>query len=104
MFSARAQPIRSLSAITGAIGADGARSRTSACLGADEIVRKKNNPKEKTMEKELELGRYLDSDMIALTEDEVEGGISPTISWAVSVVSGYISSRTCPTTACTRAC
>lgn len=49
---------------------------------------------------ELELGKYMESDMIALTEDDVVGGWTP----AISVVTAYISSNTCPTTACTRAC
>lgn len=53
-------------------------------------------------ENELELGKYLESDMIALTEDDVAGGGTPTI--VITVVTGYISSNTCPTTACTRAC
>jgi hypothetical protein len=53
-------------------------------------------------ENELELGKYLESDMIALTDDDVAGGITPTI--VITAVTGYISSNTCPTTACTRAC
>jgi hypothetical protein len=53
-------------------------------------------------ENELELGKYLESDMIALTEDDVAGGATPTI--IITVVTGYISTNTCPTTACTRAC
>lgn len=55
-------------------------------------------------ENELELGKYLESDMLALTDDEVVGGITPAISVAISAVTGYISHNTCPTTACTRAC
>ena len=53
-------------------------------------------------ERELELGKYLESDMIQLTEDEVEGGIA----WTpiISVITYYISENTCPSTACTRAC
>ncbi|MBE3568790.1 MULTISPECIES: class II lanthipeptide, LchA2/BrtA2 family [Bacillus] len=51
---------------------------------------------------ELELGKYLESDMIALTDDEVVGGGTPTI--VISVITGFISTNTCPTTACTRAC
>ncbi len=51
---------------------------------------------------ELELGKYLESDMIALTDDEVAGGATPTI--VITAVTGFISSNTCPTTACTRAC
>ena len=53
-------------------------------------------------ENELELGKYLESDMIALTDDDVAGGITPTI--IITAVTGYISSNTCPSTACTRAC
>ncbi|MEK4002878.1 hypothetical protein CN977_23165 [Bacillus thuringiensis] len=66
-----------------------------------------NNNKSNTnnsLKNELELGKYLESDMIALTEDDVAGGITPTVSIALTAVSGYISSNTCPTTACTRAC
>ncbi|WP_353065834.1 class II lanthipeptide, LchA2/BrtA2 family [Arcanobacterium hippocoleae] len=51
---------------------------------------------------ELELGKYLESDMIELTEDDAEGGGTPTI--ILTIVTGYISTNTCPTTACTRAC
>ncbi|MED1227807.1 class II lanthipeptide, LchA2/BrtA2 family [Bacillus nakamurai] len=53
-----------------------------------------------SLKNELELGKYLESDMISLTEDDVVGGWTP----AVTLVSTYISSNTCPTTACTRAC
>lgn len=53
-------------------------------------------------EKELELGRYLESDMLALTDDEVAGGATPTI--VITAVTGFISANSCPTTACTRAC
>ena len=53
----------------------------------------------------LELGKYVESDLLSIAEDEVEGGATPAILVKVSVViSGYISSNTCPTTACTRAC
>ncbi|RPK03267.1 hypothetical protein BSBH6_02741 [Bacillus subtilis] len=54
--------------------------------------------------KELELGKYLESDMIALTDDDVYGGITPVLSAVSGYVSGFISDNTCPTTACTRAC
>lgn len=57
-----------------------------------------------TSENALELGRYLESDMIELTNDEVSGGITPTISIAITAIGGFISKNTCPTTACTRAC
>ncbi|OFC72784.1 class II lanthipeptide, LchA2/BrtA2 family [Bacillus thuringiensis] len=69
-----------------------------------------NNNKSNTnnsLENKLELGKYLESDMIALTEDDVAGGITPTVlatTGALTAVSGYISSNTCPSTACTRAC
>ncbi|WP_439846676.1 class II lanthipeptide, LchA2/BrtA2 family [Bacillus subtilis] len=53
-----------------------------------------------SLKSELELGKYLESDMIALTEDDVVGGWTPVL----SAVTGFISSNTCPTTACTRAC
>ncbi|MFK4480963.1 class II lanthipeptide, LchA2/BrtA2 family [Bacillus sp. RC206] len=72
-----------------------------------------NNNKSNTnnsLKNELELGKYLESDMIALTEDDVAGGITPTVlatgavTGALTAVSGYISNNTCPSTACTRAC
>lgn len=47
----------------------------------------------------LELGKYLESDMIALTEDEAVGGATPTI--VLSIVTAFVSNNTCPTTACT---
>ncbi|KJJ41463.1 hypothetical protein UM89_13295 [Bacillus subtilis] len=50
--------------------------------------------------KELELGKYLESDMIALTDDDVVGGITP----YVSAASIWVSKQTCPSTVCTRAC
>lgn len=59
---------------------------------------KNNNEKEL----ELELGKYLESDMIELTDDEVNGGATPTV--VLSVVTAFISNATCPSTACTRAC
>ena len=55
----------------------------------------------------LELGKYLESDMITLTDDEVYGGVTPLLSAvtaASAAISGYISNNTCPSTACTRAC
>ena len=51
---------------------------------------------------ELELGKYLESDMIELTDDDAEGGATPTI--VLTVVTGWISNNTCPTSECTRAC
>lgn len=53
-------------------------------------------------EKELQLGKYLESDMIELTEDEVAGGGTPTV--VITVVTAFISNNTCPSTVCTRAC
>jgi lantibiotic lacticin 3147 A2 len=59
-------------------------------------------PKERKMKEEnLELGQYLESDMISLSEEDVDGGGTPVI---LSIVTAYISSNTCPTTACTRQC
>lgn len=53
-------------------------------------------------EKELELGKYLEADMIEITKDEVAGGGTPSavVSWVLS----FISDNTCPSTACTRSC
>ncbi len=56
----------------------------------------------KGLENELELGKYMESDMLALTDDEVFGGITPTV--VITAITGYISANSCPTTACTRAC
>ncbi|WP_199912539.1 class II lanthipeptide, LchA2/BrtA2 family [Actinomyces sp. Z3] len=53
----------------------------------------------------LELGKYLESDMIAVTEEDVEGGATPAVATAALLaVGGFISHNTCPTTVCTRAC
>lgn len=49
---------------------------------------------------ELELGKYLEEDMIALTEDDVAGGWTPVLSF----ISVFVSNQTCPTTACTKSC
>ncbi|MDR9868640.1 MULTISPECIES: lantibiotic lacticin 3147 A2 [Lactococcus] len=64
--------------------------------------------KEKNMKKndtiELQLGKYLEDDMIELAEgDESHGGTTPATP-AISILSAYISTNTCPTTKCTRAC
>lgn len=56
----------------------------------------------KNQENELELGKYMESDMIALTEDEVFGGATPSL--VITAITGFISANSCPTTACTRAC
>lgn len=56
-------------------------------------------------EKELELGKYLESDMIELTRDEMAGGVSPTPATPLlSFISVFISDNTCPSSVCTRAC
>jgi lantibiotic structural protein beta len=60
-------------------------------------------PKERKMKEEnLELGQYLESDMLALSDEDVDGGGSPSI--ILSVITGYISRSTCPSTACTTQC
>ncbi|KPN14196.1 hypothetical protein AKG37_08985 [Bacillus australimaris] len=61
-----------------------------------------NSKAKKGLKNELELGKYLESDMIALTDDDVAGGVTPSV--VVSVITGFISTNTCPSTACTRAC
>ena len=55
---------------------------------------------------DLELGRYTDAELVELTEGDAHGGATPTIviSAASAWVSNYVSSNTCPTTACTDAC
>lgn len=53
-------------------------------------------------ENQLEMGKYLESDMIELTEEEVAGGGTPLV--VLSVVTAFVSENTCPSTACTRAC
>lgn len=57
---------------------------------------------------ELELGKYLESDLLSMTNEEVDGAAAtPVIPLTIKisvVVTGYISANTCPTTACTRAC
>lgn len=56
----------------------------------------------------LELGKYMESDLLSLTEENVDGGATPALSpyliKASIAVSAFISANTCPTTACTRAC
>lgn len=57
---------------------------------------------------ELQLGKYLEDDMLELSDgDDSFGGTTPatpTIVKSVKVVSAFVSANTCPTTACTRAC
>ena len=55
-------------------------------------------------EKELELGKYLEADMLEISEDDVANGGAIGISAVVSAISAFISSNTCPSTVCTRAC
>ena len=57
----------------------------------------------------LELGKYMESDLIALTDETVDGGTTPATpatpaTPVIVAVSAYVSDKTCPTTACTRAC
>lgn len=55
----------------------------------------------------LELGKYLESDLLSMTNEEVDGAATPAIPITVKVslaVTGFISANTCPSTACTRAC
>lgn len=64
---------------------------------------------EKTIEKqELELGKYSESDLIELTDENVHGGTStPATPYIGDVIVGTIvalSQQGCPTTACSRAC
>lgn len=63
-----------------------------------------NNDKHSESSVDLELGKYLEADLISLTDDEVSGGF-PTITIPISLaVSGWVSDKTCPTSVCTRAC
>lgn len=49
----------------------------------------------------LELGKFLEQDMLELSDgDEANGGTTP----AIRIVSAFVSDHTCPTTACTRDC
>ena len=54
----------------------------------------------------LELGKYMESDLIALTDETVDGGTTPATpaTPVIVAVSAYVSDKTCQTTACTRAC
>ena len=59
---------------------------------------------EKTIEKqELELGKYSESDLIELTDENINGGTTPASPYIATVIA-FVSENTCPTTACTRAC
>lgn len=51
----------------------------------------------------LELGKYLESDLLEITEDEVNGGVTPVTPY-ISAGITWVSKETCPSTACTRAC
>ena len=58
----------------------------------------------------LELGKYLESDLLSLTDENVDGGktpatpYTPAIGKGVIAVTAFVSANTCPTSACTRAC
>lgn len=55
----------------------------------------------------LELGKYLESDLLSLTDENVDGGATPVTPWLIRgsvAITAFISANTCPTTACTRAC
>ncbi|GFE43254.1 TPA: class II lanthipeptide, LchA2/BrtA2 family [Streptococcus equi subsp. zooepidemicus] len=61
----------------------------------------------------LELGKYLESDLLSLTDENVDGGTTPAspatpytpaIGKGVIAVTAFVSANTCPTSACTRAC
>ena len=53
----------------------------------------------------LELGKFLEQDMLELSDgDEANGGTTPAITIGASAISAFVSQHTCPTTACTRAC
>lgn len=58
----------------------------------------------------LELGKYLETDLLSLTEESVDGGTSPVTPGTPYIVKGslavtaFVSANTCPTSACTRAC
>lgn len=48
----------------------------------------------------LELGRYNDAELLELAQDDAQGA-----SWSwITVITGYVSANTCPTTACTSSC
>lgn len=65
----------------------------------------KSNNQKGIEEVELQLGKYLEDDMLELSEgDETHGGTTPALSVIASAVSAFISTNTCPTTSCTRAC
>lgn len=55
----------------------------------------------------LELGKYMESELISLTEEEVDGAATPATPYIIKAsiaVSAFVSANTCPTTSCTRAC
>lgn len=54
------------------------------------------------MSKKLELGRYSDEELVEITAGDAHGGGTPSV--VLSVISGYVSTQTCPTTACTDEC
>lgn len=52
---------------------------------------------------DLELGRYSDEELLELADGDVHGGTGIFCS-ASAAISVYVSSNTCPTTACTSRC
>lgn len=93
----------------------GVQQLKNVWLGVSKIGANKNNRKgNKIMERkkiennekkqaELELGKYLESDMLSIADDEnVVGGATPTV--VLSVITAFISQNTCPTTACSTRC
>jgi len=57
--------------------------------------------------KDLELGKYMESDLLSLTEESVDGAATPATPFLIKAslaISAFVSANTCPTTACTRAC
>ncbi|MVF15997.1 class II lanthipeptide, LchA2/BrtA2 family [Fructilactobacillus sanfranciscensis] len=64
-----------------------------------------NKKEDNKVNLDLELGKYLEKDMLEISDgDEIVGGTTPVIGYSAVIVSGFVSSHTCPTTACTRAC
>lgn len=55
--------------------------------------------------KKLEFGTYTTDEMLELSDGkETNGGSTAACYAGVTIVAGWISSNTCPTSACTRAC
>lgn len=56
------------------------------------------------MQKNLELGRYSDEELLELAEGDVHGGSSPACITTVTTVTVPSAMDLCPTTACTDSC